>query len=269
MRVPARLPLVQYWHEKSPPDYIVELLDSFATQNPEMEHLVFNDVTAEEFIAAHYGSRELAAFRACAVPAMRADYFRYCACHTLGGFCVDADYRCVGPLLSAIGKGMEGRLFQADLVLVNSMFGFRSPLHPLLDLSREVSTRLIERRFEAKVGEVTGPGIFSGMYLLFQARSIDEFMRYIEDGIEPMSSTPGELARLRRLRKLAPPPRLGQLFRTILEVAAGDRLAGAFEGIGISSYDQTIHEWVRHPRVEMAYKQSEVNWRIAGMDIYR
>ncbi len=265
--------LIQYWHEESPPDYIVELLRSFGEQNPEMEHLVFNDATAEEFIAAHYGARELAAFQACAVPAMRADYFRYCACHTLGGFCVDADYQCIGPLLSAMEESVGGQLFRAERfsVLINSLFGFHTPRHPFLDLVIEIATELIEQRFTARVSEITGPGIFTILYHLhrFPTKSNQAFLRYLEEGIEPGSAESDGFAQ--QSLSLLRAPRLRDLAGRIAAVVGHrDRLDRAFDGVRVSP-GRAIHRLVRQPEAaSMPYKDSEDDWNRVGIDqVYR
>lgn len=55
------------------------------------ERRLFDDVSASSFIDSHYGPMHNAAFRRCAHPAMRADYFRLCYLLKEGGFYVDAD----------------------------------------------------------------------------------------------------------------------------------------------------------------------------------
>lgn len=87
-----RIPLVQYWHSPKIPSDVAELMQSFHDHNLDMEHLNFS------------------AFRSCAVPAMQADYFRYCAALALGGICVDADFRCLQPLASISKPADSGLL---------------------------------------------------------------------------------------------------------------------------------------------------------------
>ena len=52
---------------------------------------MFNDESADAYIAEQYGSRQLAAFKRCRHPAMRSDYLRLCFVHAEGGLYVDAD----------------------------------------------------------------------------------------------------------------------------------------------------------------------------------
>jgi hypothetical protein len=193
--------LIQYWHEQVPPDHVVETLDSFKKQNPDMEQLVFDEPSAEAFIAAHYGSAESAAFRACAVPAMQADYFRYCAVHALGGVYADANFRCLDSLKWIVDRPERGVLFGRQDPLPNSLaiayswpyavgsfravtngvFGFGSQGHPLLELAIQISTANIENRVAdgaAGVWVTAGPGVFTSLYLLRELGSIDAFLEY-------------------------------------------------------------------------------------------
>lgn len=106
-----RTPLIQYWHQSSVPPSIERLSGSFRAHNPEMRHMVFSEATATDFIEERFGAREAAAFLACAVPAMQADYLRYCAVYALGGMYFDADCRCVAslrPLFDACGGILVG-----------------------------------------------------------------------------------------------------------------------------------------------------------------
>src|SRR5690348_1645791 len=92
------LPIIQYWHSEQVPEQIAELTATFRDLNPALPHLVFSEAKAEEFIAEHFEAREVAAFRSCAVPAMQADYFRYCAALALGGIYSDVSFYCRCPL---------------------------------------------------------------------------------------------------------------------------------------------------------------------------
>lgn len=199
--------IVQYWHEAQPPGRICRGFESFRERNPNLPHFVFDETAAEAFIAENFSSREVAAFRACAVPAMQSDFFRYCAVYALGGLYADADLRCVADLRPLI-RGEEGTLFgRAEplprfddaialpyvvgpyLAVGNSPFAFRKPRHPLLELAIEVATANVENQVADGAPGVwlaTGPGIFTSMYLLDRLGSIDAFIDYTSgSGLEP------------------------------------------------------------------------------------
>jgi hypothetical protein len=206
-RAHASDPLViQYWHSKEPPAEIAELMASFDSPDRGLHHVVFDAVEAERFIAEHFSGREVAAFRACALPSSQADYLRYCAAYVLGGLCVDADVRCVGSLDSLFARSPRGTVFgQRDAppariarlagwpytvgpyrTLVNGLFVFAGPADPLLELAIEVATANIENRVgdgSPGVWLTTGPGVFTAVYLLHRLGSIEAFLRYAEGTI--------------------------------------------------------------------------------------
>ena len=261
------LPLVQYWHAPRPPADVAPLLQSFAALNPRMRPLVFDRRAATAFIAERYSERELAAFRACAVPAMQADYFRYCALLALGGVYADADFRCVAPLAELFGAAADdgGLLFgrprvpggwPPDLfgdrprvgpyrIVANSVFGFPRPGHPLLRLAVELATANVERRLAEDVAVVTGPCVFTSLYLADRLGSLDAFREYAAAGV------------------LAPS---AELFCEVVGDAA--RVAAAFRGVRIEPFEQT-----RAAVVEMggrlAYKATEDHWRNHRGSIWR
>jgi hypothetical protein len=260
--------IVQYWHEADPPDYIVELLASFARQNPGMEHLVFDRAMAREFIAEHCGARELAAFEACAVPAMQADYFRYCAGYVLGGVCADADCRCLRPLRPLLEQPhTRGIVFMArDALIANGFFGFRQAGHPLLEMARETATELIHRRVEASVPAVTGPGLFTCLYCLNRVGSLDAARRFVADGIEPPAGSSAVLAQLRNL--VGNGSALSAEIVRVACAAAGsdERLAEAFAGVRTPPRPVDLIEHV--DAGAMHYKSTRAHWPNAGDAVY-
>jgi glycosyl transferase-like sugar-binding protein len=203
--------LVQFWHEEPVPDDVAETLASFGKHNPGMEQLVFDEAAAGTFIAEHRGPRAAAAFGTCAVPAMQADYFRYCAVHALGGVYADANFHCLGSLEGLTEGGAGGTLFGREdplpsrlaaafnwpypvgpfRAVPNGLFGFRAPGHPLLELAIDAATANVEARLgEGSVGVwlTTGPGIFTSAYLLRELGSFDAFTRYARGTVlEPVA----------------------------------------------------------------------------------
>ncbi|HEX6687816.1 MAG TPA: glycosyltransferase [Solirubrobacterales bacterium] len=257
MPVPAgpKPPLIQYWHAERPPEDVARLLDSCARLNPEMRHLVFDQVRAEAFIAEHFSAREVAVFRACAVPAMQADYFRYCAVETLGGVYIDADFHCIAPLRSLL-EGVEGgRLFArskvppgwpADLfgdrprigpyrIVANSILLFPQPRHPLLRLAVELTTANVEHRIAEDIAVTTGPGIFTSLYLVDRLGSLEAFRDYARGGI------------------LAPS---ADLFCEV--VGSYERVAAALAGVDVSPFPDSRSAVIADGR--LAYKSTDVHW---------
>jgi len=85
--------LIRFWHDHS------ELPNDVAACMSTWERLVdhgftvqtFDDASAERYIRARHGAREVAAFGRCAHPAMRCDYLRLCVLLAEGGLYVDCD----------------------------------------------------------------------------------------------------------------------------------------------------------------------------------
>lgn len=193
--------VIQYWHNPPPPVEVSEAFNSFASHNPGLVHRIFDRGEAITFIAENYSTRELEAFRACAVPAMQADYLRYCAVLVLGGAYIDADFKCLGDISQlAEADGAEGLLFgRADPLpeaaaaalgpyrvgryhpVNNSVFAFRQAGHPFLRLALDVATANIENRVvdgAPGVWLTAGPGVFTSMYLAHRLGSLDAFLEY-------------------------------------------------------------------------------------------
>jgi hypothetical protein len=254
-------PIIQYWHSNPPPEQITELLATFRAKNPGMSHRVVDEFGAESFIADHYGRPEVDAFRACGLPAMQADYLRYCAVLAFGGIYADADYECLRSLRPLVDGCEGGQIFFNHTTrilqqVVNGFFVFPAPGHPLLRLALEVATANIEMRIAERiwtdgdpvhqaVGFTTGPGIFSFLYFL---RVLGSFEALIDEWSG---------------RKLEP-------FALTMRDAVGDyeRIVEAFDGVRISPYDEMMC-WVGLPSRRPAYKDTESFWMNTRMPIFR
>lgn len=176
--------LIQYWHTESPPPDVAALTQSVRKENPNFKYRLFNEKSAERFIAEHFTAREVAAFRACAVPAMQADYFRYCAVLTLGGVYADADIDCSTNLAPLVGAVHSAQFFYRPTLytVTNSFFIVHSPGHPLVKFALEVTTENIERRRFENVWLATGPGVFSTLYGIHMCGSIGALLRHLKLG---------------------------------------------------------------------------------------
>ena len=155
--------LVQYWHSATPPEEVAALIESWR-RDPQLEHALFDREAAADFILHRYGARHRAAFDRCAVPAMQADFFRYCHLHAVGGAYVDADTENGGGLPALVGNASVGMLMRRHGNVANDFLFVREPGHPLF---AEVIARAVENIEAARsnnVWEVTGPGIMTGLY---------------------------------------------------------------------------------------------------------
>ena len=233
--------IVQYWNTSPPPAEVAALIDTVREQNAGCRHLLFDEATAGAFIAAHFGDREVSAFRACAVPAMQADYFRYCAMLVLGGVYIDADMLCTGSIEPLFTSDEEAHFYirPGREVIPNGFFMVRSPGHPMLRCALDLATVNIERRAFKNAWMTTGPGVFSILYWMSLA--------------EP----PGQLQR--RLTQSDDAEMNAQMLVFADEVAAhvGNRLAEIVRGVRFSPMPDRGSP-VR--TVRLAYKATATHW---------
>jgi len=158
--------LTQYWHAPPPPE-VAALVATQVAANPDLVHRLFDHASASRFIAQRLGERAAKAFAECAVPAMQADFFRYCVLLADGGFWVDADTHGLAPMSGLLPEGAQGVVFERENQnVINGCIGFRAPGHPLAALLHEIAIEGIERRVSNSVWVTTGPGILTYLLLL-------------------------------------------------------------------------------------------------------
>jgi mannosyltransferase OCH1-like enzyme len=243
------LPLIQYWNDERVPDDVKTLFARMREHNPDLQQMVFSQKTAAEFIEAHLGAREVAAFEACAVPAMQADYFRYCAVHVLGGFYCDADCYCAGsisPLLDANGFLIESMAMPKTLN--NNLFAFREPGHLFPRLAMDIATAAIENRVSEQVSAVTGPFVFNLLWRGFKRGSLDAWLRQAEGA----SGLAGEKMIVEK-----------QVEAIRLAVGGDSRLASAFDGVRIVAWADIL-DIITPGSNQLTYKETGnhfINWR--------
>mgnify|MGYP002651404477 CR=1 FL=1 len=102
--------LVQFWDDsRSIPSDVQACIETWAPlDDAGFTRMLFDDQSARGFITEHFDSRHVAAFEACAHPAMRADYFRLCFILRHGGVYIDADDEYQGVSLEPLIE--DGRL---------------------------------------------------------------------------------------------------------------------------------------------------------------
>ena len=248
------LPLIQYWNEEEAPEDVEALFARMRQHNPDLWQMVFSRNTALAFIEEHLSAREVAAFEACAVPAMQADYFRYCAMHVLGGFYCDADCYCAGsisPLLEADGFLIESMAMPDTLN--NNLFAFGEPGHLFPKLAMDISTAAIENRISEKVAAVTGPFVFNLLWRAFKCGSLDASLRKAEGS----SGLAGEANRVAR-----------QVEAIRLAVGGDSRLAAAFEGVHVVAWADIV-DVITPGSTDLSYKKTKNHFPKWEGSIYR
>jgi hypothetical protein len=248
------LPLIQYWHDENVPSEVEELFSRVSEHNPDMRQMIFSQTTARAFIKTHLGAREVAAFEACAVPAMQADYFRYCAVHVLGGFYCDADCICSGSLLSLLdANGIVVKSMRMSETLNNNLFAFRDPGHLFPKLAMDIATAAIENRLRENVSAVTGPFIFNLLWRGFKRGSLAGWLREAEGS----SGLVGEKESVAR-----------QVEAIRLAVGDYSRLASAFDGVRVLAWADIL-DVITPGSNQLAYKETRNHFPNWEGSIYR
>lgn len=255
------LSLFQYWHSEEIPEDVTVLMETFGAHNPELRHRVFDETAAADLIATHLGGREADCFRALAMPAMQADYFRCCALLALGGVYVDADTRCRRPLCELIEgdhsavmrerqRGPFAGVGNSVAIINNDFLVFKDAGHPALELVLELASGAIERSRGRQdmdkfaIVFLTGPAIYTGLHLAYRLGSLDSLSRFFADTrLEPFG---------RRLRAV---------------VGDYDRLAEAFGGVRVLTVEEA--ESFADLELRLPYKATPTHWKNYGPRVFR
>ena len=167
---PSRIPrfVVQFWDSARTPDDILGHLQSWSEANPGFQHRVFNDNSAEAFIAEHCEAEVLTAFRMAGFPFLRADLFRLAFLCVHGGIYADADDHCRHDLSPWLKPGVQLLLYQEEWGTLGNNFLAAAPNHPFLRRALAFATDSILNR-QGGVRLVSGPGalttVFCNLYV--------------------------------------------------------------------------------------------------------
>ena len=180
--------IVQFW-DSDASEEVQGLLDSVRDANPSMPYRFFDDETAREFVRVEFGAEVVAMYDNAALPAMRADLFRYCWLARHGGFYVDADYGSLQPLEPLIAEGNAGILYERPKGICNSAIYARDPDDPLMVRMLEIALQNVRTRRSRSVWDMTGPAVLQRLYAGDDTRTLfdgyrlmreEEFRTYFE-----------------------------------------------------------------------------------------
>ncbi len=122
---------------------------------------IFNDKTAQAFLAQTYAPVVLQAYRHSREAAQRSDIFRLAWLAAVGGVYADADDRCLGPLDAIIPEGAELVLYQEDISSIGNNFIAMRPRHPVIQRALQLAVQAINRGDSDIVWLSTGPGLLT------------------------------------------------------------------------------------------------------------
>jgi mannosyltransferase OCH1-like enzyme len=157
--------IVQFW-DREPPGEVLALMETWRTGPcvATFRYERFNDATALDFIRQHFDRRTVNAFRQCGIPAMKADFFRYCFLYQEGGIYIDADTCCLQSL-DGLYDGLDlGLLFKRKKRVANDFLIAKQKQTELFAYTIEKAITNIEARTSDRVWHVTGPSIMTFLY---------------------------------------------------------------------------------------------------------
>jgi hypothetical protein len=158
--------IFQYWHKDDRPEEVDALMKGWE-RDPAFSYQAFTRATAETMIREHFDERTLCAFQACKVPAMQADFFRLCALYTFAGIYIDADIQNLGTNDLLLRREDRGFLFHRRGCLANDLMVVHNRHDRAIAYALDRATENIEKRLDANVWTVTGPGILTDAYNKF------------------------------------------------------------------------------------------------------
>ncbi len=162
--------LYQYWDTGAPPADVAACIETVRAMTPGLDHRLLSRDEAARFIQNRLGARTLAAFEACAVPAMQADYFRLCALWATGGLWIDADTEALSPLDSLLASARRSLMLEWDDFLGTGVMLFRSPGDAFVGAYLELATLNIEARLFSSPVIATGPMLADALRALLDPK---------------------------------------------------------------------------------------------------
>ena len=163
----------QFWDKPTPPRSVADQIETWRTLNPAYQHILWNDETAAAYLGKMVGPDAAALFKACALPASRADVFRCAVLFLQGGVYVDADQQCMKPLDTLL-EGVD-----ADALLYHVPFRHKSGAvrwrlrndfmagparSPFFGRALATIFNNIRTRSSQNVWALTGPGVIRATY---------------------------------------------------------------------------------------------------------
>lgn len=169
--------LFQFWDSPKPPTEVMVLMKTWESDDA-FNYRRYDALTAEAYIAKHFDARTLNAFKRCAIPAMMADFFRYCALYIDSGVYVDADTKNSGTLPGLIEGNDRGVLMKRGERIANDFLYVQYAKDPMYKEVISDLVKNIENQISNNVWMVTGPGIMTHMFQKAEKRVLFNGFRF-------------------------------------------------------------------------------------------
>jgi tetratricopeptide (TPR) repeat protein len=157
--------IVQFWDTKEIQHDLDLFMQSAKLMNPDFEHHLFNDESAEAFIQKECAALVLRAYRMANHPAMRADIFRLAYLWVKGGVYIDADDRCTYALGELLESDYELIVMQEGDGSIGNNFLATVPHHPWVSHVLDTVTRFVNQKQGDNIWLISGPGAVSGSFI--------------------------------------------------------------------------------------------------------
>ncbi|NBS98303.1 MAG: hypothetical protein EBT08_19475, partial [Betaproteobacteria bacterium] len=138
------------------------------------EYLIFNDKTAEAFIAERCRPHILKAYRMANHPAMRSDLFRLAYLAVCGGIYADADDRCRIDPTPLMPSGFDLIVLQENLGSIGNNFIAAAPAHPWIGFALNALVTMVIEKQGDNIWFLTGPGALSSAFCQFYQTEFKE-----------------------------------------------------------------------------------------------
>lgn len=157
--------LIQFWHDRQPPDWVEESSHKLSQDNPEYDYRRFHSESAQSYIQGTYGDALAQAFSDINIPALAADIFRVGYLLSEGGIWVDMASECQVPLREWIPSNMSLVLLQKPWMMntdyaCNGFIYSKAPQNPLLQMVWEKMSANLDARAGECVWTSYGAGLF-------------------------------------------------------------------------------------------------------------
>jgi mannosyltransferase OCH1-like enzyme len=172
--------LIQFW-DKTVPEEVAGLIAGVKAANPTLDYVFFDDDSAAEFIRTGFGEDILKLYESCAIPAMRADLFRYCYLVQCGGIYVDADYEAISSIAPAVYADYPGFLHLRESGLANGVMYFKEPNNSLAVEILNEALHNISIKSSNNVWQVTGPSVMQKLHKIERYSALFENFYFMEE----------------------------------------------------------------------------------------
>jgi tetratricopeptide (TPR) repeat protein len=175
-RIPRRI--VQYWDAPSPPDSVVQMMQSWRDMHPGWDYQRFDDKLARQFLAARHPPEVLQAYAHASHPAQKADLFRLAYLSVEGGFYADADDRAVAHVETIVPDHIGFAGYHEDLGSLGNNFLGAASGDPVIEHALRMAVLAVNRGDRDFLWLSTGPGLMSRVFAQFLAdpASADELL---------------------------------------------------------------------------------------------